>query len=176
MKKLLFLFSSLIFISCSGGDNEITFLEKYDGMMFQKEFSATFRDEIQETLCEISGDCVYEYNYEYFSFHNDDGFLVHALDYYVNLSLDPNEGTRDLECNYYNKKTEDIDILVNNENEFMYSERVLNLDGTDYERQFRFLAVGDSLFITWGNAKEINNYGGSNWQRSLAVISDVCTN
>ena len=171
MKKLLLLFTTLLFISCSGDDNEITFLEKYDGAMFQKEFLAT------NNACLVPWDCVNEYNYQYFSFHSDDEFLVHAISMYPFRDITgATDGKRYVTCIYYNQNNEDIEVLVNTENEFKYSERVLNLDGTDSERYFRFLIVGDSLSINWGDAKIINNYGGSNWQRSLAVISDVCTN
>ena len=181
MKKLLFLFSAVVFVSCSGDDDsEITFLEKYDGVMFQKEFLANFVSEVDQTICAISGlACDYKYNYEYFSFQNGNEFLVHARNDYFGLESidnDVGEENREIVCANFNKNNEDIDILVNTENEFKYREWFLNTDGTKSELYFRFLAVGDSLSITRGHATEIKNYGGSNWQRSLAVIGDVCTN
>ena len=60
MKKLLFLFTALLFISCSSDENEEstqTFLEKYDGVGFinnDDEMVYFFNSDIYNTYVNIS--------------------------------------------------------------------------------------------------------------------------
>jgi hypothetical protein len=69
MKKLLFLFTALLFISCSSDENEEstqTFLEKYDGVGFinnDDEMVYFFNSDIYNTYVNISIDCINKCEY-----------------------------------------------------------------------------------------------------------------
>ena len=168
--KLLYLFIPLLFISCSGDDNEITFLEKYDGVMFQSEF------------CPKYGGCentITQWNY--ISFHNENVFIKQAtsigstdLICIQTINGTSAESVFDIE---YEKKT---DITINLFDELKIKTTRRNLISQEIDSWFtQYLVKGDSLSVeiqssTGGSFDDIaTNFYGKLY-KSLTTYKDLC--
>jgi len=181
MKKLLFLFSSLIFISCSRADNEITFLEKYDGVMFQSSYCNDFYD------CKNPNN----FQWNYISFHNENMFIREALDGCTSSSIDDflcssigliciqtisGISTEEFNGNEYEKN---IDIVINLYDELKIKTIRKNLISQEIDSWYtRYLVKDDSLSIeiqsSMGeNISDIYFYGRKHY-RSLNTYIDIC--
>ena len=168
MKKLLFLFTALLFISCSSEDSDDsvvednttntdgnssgdnsgetqTFLEKYDGYGFRGEFD---------------GDT------EYFYFYDADVFLGFvAQNSYCTVCLSPQEGT-----NTFDGEDGEMKILTNDSQSLLIE---ITYEGGDVETlQFVVDSSGNNLTVTFdGDANDTATY-----VKTSTSFSSLCDN